>query len=313
MRCDGWAMELGRDGRRPYRGCAQSGHERWAPCRAVARQRQEQNLAGAPSASRRRRRRRRTHARPPCSRHTALQRETRAGDQHDRPCAGSRQRGRREARRGGESRGLPAALGRGGTGGGGDTRRGVRTGAVTRRRTGRARTRLGPAARTLPAGTSYHELMSACPLLRSETALHCCSGGAGRGRSIAVPLSPSISLLNRQPHSSRAAGHVTSHRRTLLTQHNPRAGRESARTYAGQECHMWRTSRSSPAWPRRDAEVSVRVRSRVLAGRGRLCACAGQGRGSIHRACSSATDRSRTLFKLPGTSRPGPVEKFGAG
>lgn len=30
----------------------------------------------------------------------------RAGDQHDRPCAGSRQRGRREARRGGESRGL---------------------------------------------------------------------------------------------------------------------------------------------------------------------------------------------------------------
>lgn len=218
-----------------------------------------------------------------------------------------------EGRRGEESRGLPAALGRGGTGGGGDTRRGVRTGAVTRRRTGRARTRLGPAARTLPAGTSYHELMSACPLLRSETALHCCSGGAGRGRSIAVPLSPSISLLNRQPHSSRAAGHVTSHRRTLLTQHNPRAGRESARTYAGQECHMWRTSRSSPAWPRRDAEVSVRVRSRVLAGRGRLCACAGQGRGSIHRACSSATDRSRTLFKLPGTSRPGPVEKFGAG
>jgi hypothetical protein len=106
VRCDGWAMELGRDGRRPYRGCAQSGHERWAPCRAVARQRQEQNLAGAPSASRRRRRRRRTHARPPCSRHTALQRETRAGDQHDRPCAGSRQRGRREARRGGESRGL---------------------------------------------------------------------------------------------------------------------------------------------------------------------------------------------------------------
>lgn len=218
-----------------------------------------------------------------------------------------------EGRRGEESRGLPAALGRGGTGGGGDTRRGVRTGAVTRRRTGRARTRLGPPARTLPAGTSYHELMSACPLLRSETALHCCSGGAGRGRSIAVPLSPSISLLNRQPHSSRAAGHVTSHRRTLLTQHNPRAGRESARTYAGQECHMWRTSRSSPAWPRRDAEVSVRVRSRVLAGRGRLCACAGQGRGSIHRACSSATDRSRTLFKLPGTSRPGPVEKFGAG
>lgn len=218
-----------------------------------------------------------------------------------------------EGRRGEESRGLPAALGRGGTGGGGDTRRGVRTGAVTRRRTGRARTRLGPAARTLPAGTSYHELMSACPLLRSETALHCCSGGAGRGRSIAVPLSPSISLLNRQPHSSRAAGHVTSHRRTLLTQHNPRAGRESARTYAGQECHMWRTSRSSPAPARRDAEVSVRVRSRVLAGRGRLCACAGQGRGSIHRACSSATDRSRTLFKLPGTSRPGPVEKFGAG
>lgn len=311
MRCDGWAMELGRDGRRPYRGCAQSGHERWAPCRAVARQRQEQNLAGAPSASRRRRRRRRTHARPPCSRHTALQRETRG-----RPARPALRRESPKGKKGGEERrGEPrsAALGRGGTGGGGDTRRGVRTGAVTRRRTGRARTRLGPAARTLPAGTSYHELMSACPLLRSETALHCCSGGAGRGRSIAVPLSPSISLLNRQPHSSRAAGHVTSHRRTLLTQHNPRAGRESARTYAGQECHMWRTSRSSPAPARRDAEVSVRVRSRVLAGRGRLCACAGQGRGSIHRACSSATDRSRTLFKLPGTSRPGPVEKFGAG
>ena len=94
-------------------------------------------------------------------------------------------------------------------------------------------------ARARPAGglPSYHELMSSAPARplhcsRSETALRCRRGGAGRGRAI------HRSLLNRQPPVPAGWPRRVTQSPPLPTQRDPSELRPRVRRVPTQECHM---------------------------------------------------------------------------